>query len=195
MHVERTPEEQAHGITLNLCCFCGAQNAVPQAHLDMATKLGERMAKTNTSLVFGGGDCGLMGAVSNAVMAHGGYVTGVFPESLRHIEREHPHISKSIIVDTMHTRKELMYKKSDVFAILPGGFGTMDEMFEILTWKQIQLHNKPVVIVNHQGYWDHLIALMDNIIATGFARRETRGLYDVVDNVDALMAYLAPYHQ
>ncbi len=188
--MELTVEEISLGIKRNVCCFCGAQNAVPQVHLEMGSALGRRMAQTKNALVFGGGDCGLMGAVANAVMAEGGYVTGVFPESLREVEREHPNLSKCIIVDSMHTRKELMYKKSDIFAILPGGFGTMDEMFEILTWKQIKLHNKPVVILNHLGYWDHLIALMENIIQTGFARSETRGLYDVVSTVEDLITYI-----
>ncbi len=174
----------------SVCVFCGAQNKVPRIHLDMGKELGKRMAKNNISLVYGGGDCGIMGAVANAVMASGGWVTGVFPESLRNIENEHQNLSKIIIVDTMHTRKELMYNKSDMFVILPGGFGTMDEMFEILTWKQLLLHNKPIVIFNHEGYWDHLIALMENIIDKGFAMMGTKELYDVVTSLDELMEYM-----
>jgi uncharacterized protein (TIGR00730 family) len=184
-----TRDKEAHGCTKVVCCFCGAQNAVPQDHLDVGVQLGKRMAQNNIALVYGGGDCGVMGAIANAVMASGGWVTGIFPESLRDIENEHQALSKIVVVDTMHTRKELMYRKSDIFAILPGGFGTMDEMFEILTWKQLALHNKPIVIFNHQGYWDHLIALMNNIIATGFARPETRQMYDVVHTVEELVAY------
>lgn len=173
-----------------VCVFCGAQNKVPRIHLDMGNALGRRLADSGISLVYGGGDCGIMGAVANAVMQNGGWVTGVFPESLRNIENEHQSLNKIIIVDSMHTRKEIMYKKADVFVILPGGFGTMDEMFEILTWKQLELHHKPIVIFNHEHYWDHLVALMDNIIAKGFARFETKSLYQVVDSLDELMNYL-----
>jgi uncharacterized protein (TIGR00730 family) len=173
-----------------VCCFCGAQNAVAQRYLDEAATLGKRMAHNNIALVYGGGDCGVMGAVANAVMSNGGWVTGIFPESLRDVENAHEKLSKTIIVDTMHTRKELMYRKSDVFAILPGGFGTLDEMFEILTWKQLAFHNKPIVIFNDNGYWNHLIALMDNIIGQGFARPETKKLYDVVHTTEELVAYL-----
>jgi uncharacterized protein (TIGR00730 family) len=170
-----------------VCVFCGAQDNVPQHHLDIGKTLGTRMAKDDISLVYGGGDCGIMGAVANAVMTNEGWVTGVFPRSLRNIENEHQALSEIIIVDTMHERKQLMYERSDVFAILPGGFGTMDEMFEIITWKQLKLHEKPIVIFNHDGYWDHLIALMERIISTGFARPETRELYDVVNTLDELM--------
>lgn len=176
-----------------ICCFCGAQNAVPKHFLDVGAQLGTRMAQDGMPLVYGGGDCGMMGAVANAVMAGGGHVTGVFPEILRAIENIDQTVSEMIVVDTMHTRKELMYKKSDIFAILPGGFGTMDEMFEILTWKQIALHNKPVVIFNYQGYWNNLIALMDIMIDTGFARAESRHMYDVVHTLDELMAYFKKY--
>ncbi len=174
----------------SVAVFCGAQNAVPQTHLDMGKELGSRLADNNISLVYGGGDCGIMGAVANAVMAKDGWVTGVFPESLREIENEHQSLSEIVIVDSMHTRKELMYRKSDMFIILPGGFGTMDEMFEILTWKQLNLHDKPIVIFNHEGYWDHLIALMDNIIGNGFAMKGTEELYDVVISLDALQDYI-----
>ncbi|MFO1242108.1 MAG: TIGR00730 family Rossman fold protein [Rickettsiales bacterium] len=179
--------QRLDGIKKAVCVFCGAQNAVPQVHLDMGKDLGKRMAEKNISLVYGGGDCGIMGAVANSVMKTGGWVTGVFPESLRNIENEHQSLNEIIIVDTMHTRKELMYRRSDKFVILPGGFGTMDELFEILTWKQLELHNKPIIVFNHEGYWDHLIALMERIISTGFARRETRDLYVVVDNIEDLM--------
>lgn len=182
-------DEESSGYDKVVCCFCGAQNAVPQPFLDAGTQLGKRMAQNYIALIYGGGDSGVMGAVANAVMAGGGWVTGIIPESLRDIESEHQQLSKLVVVDSMHTRKELMYRKSDIFAILPGGFGTMDEMFEILTWKQIALHNKPIVIFNQDGYWDHLIALMDVIIATGFARPETRKLYDVVHTVEELIAY------
>lgn len=170
-----------------VCVFCGAQNAVPQAHLDVGKKLGAELAKSNKKLVYGGGDCGVMGAVANAVMDDGGFVTGVFPRSLRNIEIEHTGLNEIVLVDTMHERKQIMYQRSDIFLIFPGGCGTMDEMFEILTWKQLRLHDKPIVIFNHLGYWDHLVALLDNMMSTGFARPETRDLYEVITDFDALL--------
>ncbi|NET71612.1 MAG: TIGR00730 family Rossman fold protein [Sphaerospermopsis sp. SIO1G2] len=172
----------------HICVFCGAQNAVPQQHLEAGRVFGEFMAKHQLGLVYGGGDCGVMGAVANAVLEHNGWVTGIFPENLRQIEEEHQSLSEIVIVDDMHSRKQLMYKRSDMFIIFPGGFGTMDETFEILTWRQIGLHQKPVIIFNHDGYWDHLVALFDTIIASGFATSETRDLYEVVDTMDALTA-------
>ncbi len=179
-----TPKEQ---LKKHICVFCGAQNAVPKQHLEAGRAFGQEMAQRKLGLVYGGGDCGVMGAVANAVLEHGGWVTGVFPENLRAIEEEHQHLNETILVDDMHSRKQLMYKRSEMFVIFPGGFGTMDETFEILTWRQIGLHDKPVIIFNHEGYWDHLVALFDNIIDNGFATPETRDIYEVVDTMDALL--------
>jgi hypothetical protein len=173
-----------------VCVFCGASNDAPQTHLDLGKALGEQMAANHMRLVYGGGDCGIMGSVANAVLANNGKVTGVFPESLKNIENEHQNLSEIIMVETMHQRKELMYQRSQAFVILPGGFGTMDEMFEILTWKQLLMHEKPIILVNHEGYWDHLVALMDNIIRKGFAAESMRDNYSVVSSLDELMARL-----
>lgn len=171
-----------------LCVFCGAQDAVPEVHLNVAQQLGNAMAKAGKTLVYGGGDCGMMGRTANAVLSTGGKVIGVFPRHMRALEKEHTSLSEIHLVDTMHERKQLMYDKSDAFLILPGGCGTMDEMFEILTWRQICLHDKPIIIFNHLGYWDHLIALLENMIANGFARKETKQMFEVVADFDALKA-------
>jgi uncharacterized protein (TIGR00730 family) len=173
-----------------VCVFCGAQNAVPPQHLDMATHFGNLLGKAGRTLVYGGGDCGLMGRVANGTIESGGKVVGVFPRGLRRIEVEHKGLSKMFIVDTMHERKQIMYDHADVFVVLPGGFGTMDEMFEIITWKQLSIHAKPVIIFNYEGYWDHLLGLMDHMIATGFARPETRALYQSVNTLDELLEVL-----
>ncbi|MDE3038062.1 MAG: TIGR00730 family Rossman fold protein, partial [Pseudomonadota bacterium] len=128
--------------------------------------------------------------IANAVMKHGGHVTGVFPESLRNIENEHQSLSEIIIVGTMHERKMGMFERSDAFIIFPGGFGTMDEMFEILTWKVLLLHDKPIIIFNYQHYWDPLIALMKNIIETGFAQPQTATYYHVVTELEQILDVL-----
>ena len=174
----------------NVCVFCGAQNAVPKVHLDAGSTFGAELAKKQIKLIYGGGDCGIMGAIANSSLKAGGEVTGVFPVSLKNIENEHQSLTEIIIVGSMHERKKLMFDLTDAFVIFPGGFGTMDEMFEILTWRQLQLHEKPVIIFNHEGYWDKLVALMDNIIDTGFARPVTREFYEVVDNMDDILKKL-----
>lgn len=167
-----------------ICTFCGASNAVAKKYLDIGAAYGRMLAERDIRLIYGGGDCGVMGAVANSVMQSDGYVTGIFPISLRNIENEHQSLNEIIIVGTMHERKQKMFERSDAFVVLPGGFGTMDEMFEILTWKQLLLHNKPVVIFNYEGYWDPLVRLMHNIIDSGFAKPETTTYFKVVENVE-----------
>jgi uncharacterized protein (TIGR00730 family) len=173
-----------------VCVFCGASNNVPKKFLDIGSDFGKILAGNDITLVYGGGDCGVMGAVANSVMKEGGHVTGVFPVSLRNIENEHQSLSEIIIVDSMHERKMNMFERSDAFVVFPGGFGTMDEMFEILTWKQLALHDKPVIIFNYQGYWDPLIALMKNIIEVGFAKPVTATYYHVVTELDEIIDIL-----
>ena len=174
----------------SICVFCGAQNAVPKAHLDMASQLGMDMAKAGKQLVYGGGDCGLMGAVANGTLTAGGKAIGVFPRSLGRIEVEHKGLTQMIMVDSMHERKQLMYDNSDVFVILPGGCGTLDEMFEVITWRQIKIHDKPVVIYNHNGYWDHLALLLEHMVTTGFAKPETRSFYTFANTKEELYTLL-----
>jgi uncharacterized protein (TIGR00730 family) len=174
----------------SICVFCGAQNAVPKAHLDMAKQLGNDMAAAGKQLVYGGGDCGLMGAVANGVLEKGGRALGVFPRSLGRIEVEHKGLTNMVMVDSMHERKQIMYDNAEVFVILPGGFGTLDEMFEVITWRQIKIHEKLVVVYNHDGYWDHLLTLMDHMIHLGFARPETRQFYTIANTKDELYALL-----
>jgi len=166
----------------SVCVFCGAQRAVAKEHLELAERFGHNLAKNKRKLVYGGGDCGLMGAVANGALTNEGEVIGVFPRHLNRIEVEHKGLSRMFLVDSMHERKFIMYQNSDVFIILPGGFGTLDEMFEVITWRQIELHTKPVIIFNHNGYWDNLVSLMDGIIDAGFAKPNTRDFYTVVNS-------------
>ena len=170
-----------------VCVFCGASNNAPKTHLDIGTEFGTALAKNNIRLIYGGGDCGVMGTVANSVLRNKGQVTGVFPMSLKNIESEHASLSEIIMVESMHERKRIMFERSEAIVVLPGGFGTMDEMFEIITWKQLRFHEKPVVIFNHEGYWDPLVALMDNIIETGFAKTETRNLYKVENTIEGVL--------
>lgn len=173
-----------------VCVFCGASNNVPATFLDIGKLFGSLLVKHNIKLVYGGGDCGIMGAVANAVLQNKGYVTGVFPRSLKDLESEHASLSEIIMVESMHERKRIMFERCDAIVVLPGGFGTMDEMFEIITWKQLRFHQKKIIILNHNGYWNTLMALMDNIIDTGFAREEVRSFYKVVNTPEEVIAAL-----
>lgn len=168
----------------SLCVFCGASNDVSEEYVEEAKKVGKLIADKGFHMVFGAGDCGLMGASANSALENGGTVTGVFPRVLDGLEKEHMGLTELITVDDMHTRKMTMFNKSDAFIILPGGFGTMDETFEVITWKQLHTHDKPVVLYNHKGYWDNWIKLTDQFIDQGFAGQKTRDLYDIVDNIE-----------
>lgn len=168
----------------SVCVFCGASNAVDKTFLDLGAAFGEGLARRDMRLVYGGGDCGVMGAVANSTMTNGGKVTGIFPVSLRNIENEHQSLTEILIVNSMHERKMGMFERSDAFVVLPGGFGTMDEMFEIITWHQLRLHDRPVIILNHEGYWNPLIALMKNIVEMRFAKTEVATFYHVVNTVE-----------
>lgn len=174
----------------SVCVFCGASNDVPDGFIGEAYSVGKQLAEHNLHLVYGAGDCGLMKHVANGVLENGGSVTGVFPKILEGLEAEHKSLTETILVDDMHTRKMTMFNKSDAFLILPGGFGTMDEAFEVITWKQLHTHNKPVVFYNFKNYYEYWVKLTDQFIALGFASQKTRHLYHVVDSVDAVFEKL-----
>lgn len=157
------------------------------AHCAAAARLGTLLGERGIRVVFGGGQVGLMGILADAAMAAGGTVFGVIPNHLDEIEIGHPNVTELRVVDNMHTRKELMFRESDAFAILPGGLGTMDETFEILTWRQLGLHDKPIIIVNEGAYWTPLLHLFDHISANGFARDGLSDLYRVVESVEAIL--------
>jgi uncharacterized protein (TIGR00730 family) len=174
-----------------LCVYCGSSGAVEVRYREAASELGARLAAAGVELVFGGGRVGLMGLLADAALAANGRVTGIIPSHLRTAELAHPGVSELVVVGSMHERKRLMAERADAFAVLPGGIGTLDEMFEIVSWKQLGLHDKPILLVDVGGYWASLLALLDHIVDKGFARPQTRGLLRVVSSVPALMAALA----
>ncbi len=141
--------------------------------------------------MFGGGRVGLMGLLADAALAAGGKVTGVIPETLQDREVGHGAIDDLRVVDTMHSRKQLMCEEADAFCALPGGLGTLDETFEIVTWRQLGLHDKPVVLLNVAGYWDPLIALIDHQARAGYVRRDHVALIQAVDTVEAVFQAIA----
>ena len=154
------------------------------------------MAANGYDIVYGGGRVGLMGIVADAGLKGGAKVVGIIPDHIKRYEVDHTGLTELIVVESMHIRKQMMVERSDAFIILPGGIGTLDEMFEIITWRQLRLHGKPVVIVNTDGFWNPLIALMEHMTETGFMRKpnlpgaEDR-LYHVVDSVEEAVDLLA----
>lgn len=175
----------------NLCVFCGSKLGENPNFEAAARALGTEMAGRDIGLVYGGGGIGLMGAITDAVLEGGGRVVGVIPEFLMKYEVGNPNVTELIVVDSMHDRKRTMFERSDGFIILPGGLGTMDETFEIITWKQLQQHAKPVVVLDTEGYWQPFEALVDSIIQGGFAHPGVKDLFSVVDRVDQVFDALA----
>src|SRR5947209_7912016 len=145
-----------------LCVYCGSSLGADPEFEKAARELGSALAQAGIELVYGGGRIGLMGAIADAVLAGGGRVTGIIPKSLRNVELAHAGLTELLTVGSMHERKRLMAERSDAFAILPGGIGTLDEAFEIVTWRQLHLHEKPIYLVDVSGYWQPLTALLDH---------------------------------
>ena len=174
-----------------LCVYCGSSGAVDRQYREAAIELGACLAAAGIGLVYGGGRVGLMGLLADAALAGGGEVIGIIPSRLRNAELAHSGVTEQVVVESMHDRKRVMAEKADAFAVLPGGIGTLDEMFEILSWKQLGLHDKPILLVDIAGYWAPLRALLDHIVAEGFARPQTHALLQIVPTVAAVMAVLA----
>ena len=174
----------------SVCVFCGASNSVADKYKTEAYEIGKQIATSGRKLIYGGGDCGLMGAAANGALAENGYVIGVFPTILQGMEAEHNGLSEHYIVGTMHARKQLMFDKSDAFFILPGGFGTMDETFEVITWRQLHMHQKPIILYNYQGYWDKWIEMTEHFLKENFASTRTRSMYEIANNREELFKFL-----
>jgi uncharacterized protein (TIGR00730 family) len=174
----------------SVCVYCGSAVGTDQRYRAAADELGRSLGKAGIGLVFGGGHIGLMGVAADAALAAGGHVVGIIPAALRDRELGHQGVSELIIVDTMHDRKRMMAERADAFAVLPGGIGTLDEFFEILTWRQLRLHDKPIFLVDVAGYWRPLRALLDHIVAHNFAAELTPRLMEIVPNVATLIVRL-----
>lgn len=160
----------------SICVFCGSSSGSRPEYAAVARELGELLARRGIGVVYGGGHVGMMGQVADAALAARGNVVGVIPEHLMRPEVAHQRLDELIVVDSMHTRKRTMSERSDAFVVLPGGFGTFEEMFEMVTWLQLRLHTKPVGIVNCLGYFDHLLAFLHHAADEGFIRPQHRGL-------------------
>lgn len=174
-----------------LCVYCGSSGAVDEKYRAAATQLGESLAAAGIELVYGGGRIGLMGLLADAVLAGGGRVVGIIPAALRDAELAHSGTTELIISGSMHERKRLMAERADAFAVLPGGTGTLDETFEIVTWRQLGLHDKPIFLVDTAGYWRPLIDLFEHIVGQGFARPLVPQIVEIVPSVPGLLSALS----
>lgn len=170
-----------------ICVFCGSAEGADPAFLAAATEVGALLASRGIGLVYGGAKVGLMGAVANAVLAGGAQVMGVIPDRLRTKEVAHDGLTELFVVDSMHARKAMMGHLSDAFIVLPGGWGTMEEMFEVLTWTQLRYHTKPIGLLNVNSYYSHLLAFADHAVGQGLLRPEHRALLLAESTPEALL--------
>jgi uncharacterized protein (TIGR00730 family) len=171
--------------------FCGSRPGHNPLFLQAAVELGSGLAAAGIRLIYGGGRIGLMGALADAALAAGGEVIGVIPEFLTKREVAHGALNEMIVTTSMHSRKQRMFELSDAFVMMPGGLGTLDEIIEIITWRQLGLHDRPVLICDIAGSAQPVIAAIEGVIELGFAEASARDLYEVVASPDALLARLA----
>jgi len=179
----------------SIAVFCGSSLGTSSKIIKMARHLGARLAKEEIVLVYGGSIIGLMGEVANSVLKEGGSVIGVIPEFLKAKEVVHNGISELLVTENMHDRKVAMYERSDGFLIIPGGFGTMDEFFEITTWGQLGLHSKPIAILNVDGYYDHLLMQFETMVQTGLLRKEHLNTLIVAQTVEEVLVKMKAHQQ
>lgn len=156
----------------SVCVFTGASDKTPKHYIEAAQEVGSILGSNRYQLVYGGGGTGLMGAVSSSAIQAGGHVLGITTKLLAEYEKVNTTITEVRVVEDMHKRKNAMYNNSNAFLILPGGIGTLDECFEIITWKQLEIHNQPILIYNYKGYWDPLKALFSSMTKEGFVKKK-----------------------
>lgn len=178
----------------DICVFCGSQSGADARYRQAAVELGSLLAQRGHGLVYGGGHVGLMGIIADAVMQAGGTVSGVIPKAMTERELAHETVTKLYVVSSMHERKALMASMSDAFIALPGGYGTLEELFEVIAWAQLGIHRKPIGLLNVAGYFDALISFVDRAIAEGFIKSKYRGLFVTAEQPLALLDAL-PRHQ
>ncbi|MFC3050905.1 LOG family protein [Kordiimonas pumila] len=174
----------------SVCVYCGSRMGNKPEYKILASKIGELIAQENMQLVYGAGSIGLMGVVARAARDAGAPVIGIIPQHLDAVEITQDGLSELHITDNMHERKKMMFDRSDAFIVLPGGLGTLDETMEMMTWAQLSLHKKPIVLVNHNGFWSPLIELIKHVVEDGFASEEHGKLITVVETGEEAIDFL-----
>lgn len=176
----------------SVCVYCGARAGNDPAFTQAAEALGAGLAQRNWRLVYGAGDVGLMGSVARAAQKANGPTFGVIPTHLLDMEVGKTDLTQFIVTETMHERKKVMFMNCDAVVVLPGGAGSLDEFFEALTWRQLGLHDKPIILLNIKGYWDKLVELLEDIVAKGFADKSLLGFVSIAPDVDSVFETLTP---
>lgn len=171
----------------SIVVYCGSSPGVHSIYKEVAEELGRKLAERQIRLIYGGGNLGLMGTVADSVLTHGGQVTGVIPNFLAQLEVAHQTLTELHFVETMHERKFKMVQFAKGVVALPGGYGTMDELFEILAWRQLKLYDGPIAVLNINGFYDLMLQQLDRMVADGFLRQENRDLLIVTETVDDLL--------
>jgi len=175
-----------------ICVFAGSARGVPDSDLALARRVGHALGASGTPVVYGGGSTGCMGALADAALAEGAHVVGVIPRGL--FDREELHQGVDVVdVESLHERKQVMLELADAFVVLPGGFGTLDEVGEVLTWAQLGIHGKPTVFVDPDGYWQGLLAWIDTAVARGYIAAPSRDFYTVVADADGVLPAIAGF--
>jgi len=174
----------------SVCVFCGARHVARESYAQAARATGAMIAARGWRLVYGAGDVGLMGEVARAAIAGGGATMGVIPTHLMGREQGKRDLAQLVITEDMHERKKVMFMNSDAIVVLPGGAGSLDEFFEVLTWRQIGLHGKPIFLLDVEGYWQPLAGLLDHIVTEGFAEAAVREYFTLLPDVERLEAAL-----
>lgn len=169
---------------MNICIYCGSSPGNNRNIIEQAQKFGRLMAENGHNLVYGGSSLGVMGVIADSVMLNGGEVIGVIPENLFSKEVAHTGITRLITVKDMHQRKSHMAELADSFIAFPGGFGTMEELFEIITWNQIGILDKPIIVMNIDGYYDHLIKMIRHAVETGFIKEKNSEIFSVAETLE-----------
>lgn len=177
----------------SICVYCGSNPGNRTVYAERAALLGTRLGGQGLTVVYGGGDVGLMGIVADAALAAGGEVVGVIPEQLVNLEVAHRGLTRLDVVANMHERKKRMFDLSDAFVALPGGFGTLDEMFEMLTWRQLGIGDKPCAFLDVEGFFVPLLAMMDRMVAEGFVHAEQRQDLWHGEDIEAMLAWMRAY--
>lgn len=177
----------------NITVFCGSSFGSDDIYKEQATLLGKTLAKQNIQLIYGGADVGLMGAVADGALNEGGKVTGVLPHFLQSKEIAHKNLTELLIVETMHERKTKMNDLCDGVIVLPGGYGTLEEFFEMITWAQLGLHTKPIGILNIDGFYDDLINLVQTMVDKGFLKQINRDMLLISDSINELLDKMKNY--
>jgi uncharacterized protein (TIGR00730 family) len=177
-------------IIRSVCVFCGSRPGDEPVYVEEARRLGALLARDGVALIYGGGGLGLMGAVADGALDAGGHVVGVIPDFLLKAEAGHGGVSEPVVVATMHERKMAMFERSDAFVVLPGGIGTLEELFEVMSWRTLALHDKPMVMLNTAGYWTPLLDLIERVIGRRFASANIRDSIRFVDSASDVLPML-----